>query len=603
VPVPARLTLEEAATIPVAYLTAHHALHTCARMRPGERILIHSAAGGVGLAAVRLALQAGLEVFATAGSLLKRKFLRDLGVPHTADSRTLDFADDFLARTHGDGVDIVLNSLAGPAMLRSLELLRRHGRFLELGKRDIYGGTAVSLGPFRNAISYTAIDMVDALMPTQVGAPLATLGRLLAEGVVAPLPYRAMPFGEAAQAFRLMAQGRHTGKIILTTDQTAVARRNYFSGAKPPLRGDVTYLITGGLRDLGLAFAEHCAERGARHLVLTSRGGAATAESRAGLARLRAMGVTVLARASDVASAPALTRLLAEIDRRMPPLRGVIHAANVYADQLVRTITPAGIDHVLRPKAYGAWNLHLHTKDRALDFFVMLSSVNVVTGAISLASYVMANMFCDYLAHYRRQLGLPALSLQLDRITDVGRVARNSKLTEYFNRFQWHGISSAEAVEGMVRMLANDATVNMLCSFNFSTGTPGAAAMLTLPRFALVTRDETGRGAGDTAASLRQRLGAAAAGEQHTIVTEFLRGVVAEVLRTTPRKIPLDKPLREIGMDSLMSVELMAHVESKLGLALPIQSVTTNPSVAHLADVALTLLVGTHPEKAGAAHV
>jgi acyl transferase domain-containing protein/NADPH:quinone reductase-like Zn-dependent oxidoreductase/acyl carrier protein len=593
--VPARLTLEDAATIPVAYLTAYYALHECARMRAGESILIHSAAGGVGLAAVRLALQAGLEVYATAGSLLKRQMLRDLGVRHVADSRTLDFADEIRALTNGEGVDIVLNSLAGPAMLRSLELVRRHGRFLELGKRDIYGGGALNLDPFRNAIAYNAIDMVDALTPARAGALLRTIARLLANGVITPLPHRVVPLGEAAQAFRMMAQGRHIGKIVLVADQTSLTCRDAFSGAKQILGSNATYLITGGLHGLGLALAEHLAARGARHLVLTSRRATSSAESRAGLARLRAKGVTVHARVSDVASAPALARLLAEIDRRMPPLRGIVHAANVYADTFIRATTPALLERVMRPKAYGAWNLHQQTCTRPLDFFVMLSSISVLFGTISQASYVMANMFCDALAHYRRGLGLPALSLQLDRITDVGHVARSRRLAGHFDRLHLPGVASGEAVEAIVRMLANDATLGLFTSFNFDGTSPATRAMLAPLRFDLVAHAAPGAGEGGSATGLRQRLGAAEPAEQRALVIEHLRGVVAEVLRMAPRRIPLDKPLREIGMDSLMAVELMAQVGTRLGVTLPMQSVADNPSLAQLAQVALQLLVGTPP--------
>jgi myxalamid-type polyketide synthase MxaE and MxaD len=279
----------------------------------------------------------------------------------------------------------------------------------------------------------------------------------------------------------------------------------------------------------------------------------------------------------------------------MPPLRGIVHAANVYADTFIRATTPALLERVMRPKAYGAWNLHQQTCTRPLDFFVMLSSISVLFGTISQASYVMANMFCDALAHYRRGLGLPALSLQLDRITDVGHVARSRRLAGHFDRLHLPGVASGEAVEAIVRMLANDATLGLFTSFNFDGTSPATRAMLAPLRFDLVAHAAPGAGEGGSATGLRQRLGAAEPAEQRALVIEHLRGVVAEVLRMAPRRIPLDKPLREIGMDSLMAVELMAQVGTRLGVTLPMQSVADNPSLAQLAQVALQLLVGTPP--------
>lgn len=592
-PLPDTMSFEEGATIPVVYLTAYHALHQLARAKAGERILIHSAAGGVGLAALRLALKAGLEVFGTAGSAMKRQLLRNLGAHHCANSRTLDFADEVMALTNGEGVDIVLNSLAGEAIPRSLETLRLYGRFLEIGKRDIYGGTDLSLKPFRNSLSYFAIDMARTLVPPHAGPLLNEILTLLREGTVTPLPTQSFPFDEATRAFRYMAQGRHIGKLALTMDQAPVTRRAAYDASRLQCRPDATYLVTGGLRGLGLALAEHLARRGARYLVLTSQSGPTTDEAQAGLARLQSQGVTVLARKSDVCSEADLATLLAEVERTLPPLAGVFHAATVYGDGLLREMSVDDFERPLGPKAYGAWNLHQQTLKYRLELFVMISSISAVIGNAGQANYVAANVFLDTLAQHRRRIGLPALSLQLDRIRDVGHVARNQELADYFARLRWWGVSSEQAMEGMDRLLANRPAVGLLTSFKWTRGTSGISTLLGSPRFEGLVRDESSD-TGSGAMGVRRRLDTAAPEEKPGIITEFLINEIADVLRISAKKVSLQRPLKEIGLDSLMAVELMTRVESKLGMSLPAQHLSADATVTSLANAALTLLgIGT----------
>jgi acyl transferase domain-containing protein/NADPH:quinone reductase-like Zn-dependent oxidoreductase/acyl carrier protein len=587
-PLPAEMSFEEAATIPVVYLTAYHALHQLAHAAAGERILIHSAAGGVGWAAVRLALKAGLEVYGTAGSPMKRQLLRSVGVHHVLNSRTLEFADEIMALTNEEGIDIVLNSLAGEAIPRSLELLRLYGRFLEIGKRDIYGGTAISLKPFQNSLSYHAIDMARTLVPPYAGPLLNDISGLMKSGTIAPLPSLSFPFSEAGRAFRHMAQGKHIGKIVLTVDQSPVSRRKAYKASRAKYRSDATYLITGGLRGMGLFLAEHLASRGARHLVLTSQSGPESVESQAGLARLRDAGVQVFARKSDITSEHELAELLREIDRDLPPLVGVIHAATVYSDGLLREMDAATYEKPLGPKAWGAWNLHQQTCHRSLDLFVMISSVSAVIGNAGQANYVSANLFLDHLAHYRRSKGLPALSLQLDRIQDVGHVARNEELADYFARLRWWGISSAQAAEGLDRLLENQSVVALLSSFKWTRSSSGIGTLLGSPRFEQLVRDESM--ADDGSAGIRHRLDNAAPEEKPDIVRDFLVREIADVLRTSARRLPQSRPLKEIGLDSLMAVELMSRIDSKLGMSLPVAHLSADATVMTLTDAALSQL-------------
>lgn len=217
VPKPKTLSFTQSAAIPTVYLTAYHGLHTLARLSEGERVLIHSASGGVGLAAMEIARWKGAEIFATAGSEEKRAWIRSMGVEHVFDSRSLQFADDVLAVTNGEGVDVVLNSLPGQAIPKGMSILRPLGRFLEIGKRDIYDDMQIGLLPFSRGISFHAIDL--GYLPVLKRPYVASLLRELADhfdaGRFAPLPMKTFAAKDAVDAFRFMSEGRHTGKLVV----------------------------------------------------------------------------------------------------------------------------------------------------------------------------------------------------------------------------------------------------------------------------------------------------------------------------------------------------------------------------------------------------
>ena len=251
------LSFEQAASIPIAFVTAYYALHEVARLGHGERVLIHAATGGVGLAAIQVARWLGAEIYATAGSPEKRAYLQALGIQHVMDSRSLSFADEVLALTDGQGVDVVLNSLSGEAIAKSLAVLAPYGRFVEIGKRDIYQNSQIGLWPFQKNLAYFAIDL-DRMVrerPAQVGDVLREVLQLIEAGTFTPLPTRVFPVSQVAEAFRLMAQAKHLGKLVIDMKNAEGA---VVQSAHPDrlVRADGTYLITGGLGGLGLGSGE-----------------------------------------------------------------------------------------------------------------------------------------------------------------------------------------------------------------------------------------------------------------------------------------------------------------------------------------------------------
>ena len=325
-PKPVRMSFDEVVTLPVAFITAQFTLHHLAKIQAGDRVLIHAAAGGVGLAAIALAKRAGAEIFATAGSPEKRAFLKSLGVPHVMDSRSLEFADEIMRITGGRGVDVVLNSLADQFVDRSFEAIGQNGRFLEIGKRGIWSPERAA--QLNRGIQYFIVDWgVDAKNnPALIDSMFHELIASFDRGELESLPHRVFPLREAKAAFRFMAQGRHTGKVVISH---AEMLRLDHAGSKFDPQG--TYLITGGLHGLGLMTAQWLAERGARHLVLTGRR-APDSEATAALTAMESQGISVRVAQADVSDAGAMKRLLEETRKTMPPLRGVFHSAGVLDD-------------------------------------------------------------------------------------------------------------------------------------------------------------------------------------------------------------------------------------------------------------------------------
>jgi acyl transferase domain-containing protein len=412
-PKPAALSFAEAATLPTAMFTAYYSLHHLGKLQAGDKVLIQAASGGVGMAAVQLAQLAGAEVYATAGKP-KWDALRQLGVQHIFNSRTLDFADEIMAATGGTGVDVVLNSLAGEFVDKSVAVLAAGGRFLEIGKRDVW--TPARFAAARPDATYHLIDLAAEMVvrPADVSPIFQEVMGLVADGQIRPSPLKTFPMSQVADAFRYMAQTRHVGKIIVT--QGAAGQSGF------QIRGDATYLITGGLAGLGLLTARQFVEQGARHLVLMGRSGASAA-AQAAIAAMEADGATIVVAQGDVARADDVARILQHIAAEMPPLRGVIHSAGVLDDAALLRQEWGKFVRVMAPKVDGAWILHNLTQRLPLDFFVMYSSTSAVTGSPGQGNHAAANAFMDALAHYRQAQGLPALSINWGVWSQIGSAA------------------------------------------------------------------------------------------------------------------------------------------------------------------------------------
>jgi len=587
---PPFMSFEEAATLPVAAITVYYSLHHLARLQKGERILIHGAAGGVGLAAVQYARSIGAEIFASAGSVEKREFLRRIGAQHVVDSRSLTFADDIREITYGEGIDVVLNSVAGDAIHKGLSILRPYGRFVELGKRDFYANSKLGLQPFCNNIQFFGVD-VDRLLvdrPALSRQLFSELAPLLDQRVFVPLPHRVFSVTRAAEAFRCMQHSRHIGKIVITMnglDQPAIDPGRPETALQ--LSPTASYLITGGRGGFGLATAEWLVRKGARHLAVIGRSKTTSPDAGASLERLRQNGAAVHEFAVDVADANQVAQLLRRMQREMPPLRGIIHCAAVIKDSSLVNMTKSVFQDVLRPKIAGAWNLHQHTLERNLDFFIMYSSATTLFGNEGQANYVAANLFLEALADHRRGLGLPALAVAWGAIGDVGHLARNTVVGRMLEeRLGVKLLAPTRALDRLEQAINSGARHIALAELSWSrlAVLPGVA---TAPKFALVREslnDPAGEGTGGDLEGFRVQLAGLSREEAISTVEQLLIKHVAGIVGMAPAKLTADRSLLDLGMDSLMLVELRLGLEKQFGIVIPTLELMDITTLARLAQ-------------------
>lgn len=604
-PMPQGLDPMAAATVPVAFLTAYYGLVSCARMRRGEWVLVHGGAGGVGLAALQIAKLKGARVIATAGSREKRALVKALGAEHVLDSRSLAFVDEVRAIT-GDGVDIVLNSLFGEAMERSLNALRPFGRFVELGKRDYVANTHIGLRPFRRNLSYFGVDL-DQVIQHQ-GDDGARMFRevmaLFNDGGLKPLPYQPFTAAETSDAFRLMQQSGHIGKIVISPPKAGTIMKDT---AKPFTVSETgVHLLTGGLGGFGLEAARWLIDRGAKHLVLAGRKGAATDEAKAIVAELSAQGVTVEAKAVDITSRASVDRLLAEIEQKGKKLAGVLHAAAVLQDGLISNIDAAALDAVIGPKVIGAQHLDAATRDRSLDYFVLFSSATTFIGNPGQGSYVAANGFMEGLARQRRRRGLPALAVAWGAIGDVGMLARNRAVMEGLaGRVGVTPMEARRCLDLMAEALecqgtSPDEAVIAIAAMHWGKARERLATMRS-PSYAELGSDQQVEAGGVQAINIGALLKGGDLDAVRKTVSDAIVEDIARILRLPKDDISRVRQLSEIGLDSLMGVELGASLQERFALDAPPAGLSSGMTVTELSESLIQAVSAPMDETAGVA--
>ena len=566
---PKSISPEAAATIPTAFLTAYYALVHLGQLKAGEAVLIHSAAGGVGQAAVQIAQQIGAEVYATA-SPPKWDLLKQQGIQHIFNSRDVEFASQIQQQTQGKGVFLVLNSLSGETISKSLSVLSPQGRFLEIGKADIW--PIEQMAQQRPDVDYQVVDLVAVTRdrPQLIQSMLQSLANQFHQGDLHPLPMQTFQSHQAIEAFRFMQQARHVGKVVITPPASVLAPSSNAS-----IDAEATYLITGGLGALGLQLAQWLVDEGARNLVLIGRT-APSKKTRQMIQKIESAKVSVQVLRVDIADLDSLKKALSSVLQSSTPLKGVFHLAGQIDDRLLSQQTWKSFERVMAAKVAGTWHLHKLTQNLELDHFVMFSSAASLVGSVGQVNYAAANGFLDAIAHYRHQLGLPALSINWGAWAGAGLAADDAVR----QRLKKAGIPTIQPETGLAA-LKHLMTSCRLAQVGVLPG--------ELTRWTQAVPGKSQQSASTT--SLKLKIQSAAADERAAMVSEHLIAQVAIVLGVKTATIDdFNSSFTELGLDSLTAVELRDRLQASLDCTLSATLVYDYPTLADLRDYLTNLL-------------
>ncbi|KAI5784766.1 hypothetical protein EDC01DRAFT_208974 [Geopyxis carbonaria] len=562
--------LTEMATMPVVFCTVLYALFEVARLKKGESILIHAAAGGVGLAALQVARYIGATVYCTASSPAKHAFLTSLGVPaeHIFNSRNTSFKPAVLAATNGAGVDVVLNSTINELLHESFACLSRFGRHVELGNRDIVDRGRLALAGFDGSRTFSFFYLGDLLeyRPAEVQRLLQQMLHLKRQGIITPItPMRCYDVAQLEQAMRYFTEGKHTGKVVVTyTDPDAAVR---FQPPPPEpalkLRSDATYLLLGGLGGLGRSLSERLVARGARSLLFLTPSGGSSAEAQATVQHLRSLGATVTVIRGSSANAADLESAISSAPSQ---IRGVINAGMVLRDGFMPALTAASFSTVSAPKVVATQAIYSALPRNALDFNITLSSISGVIGFVAQANYAAANTFTDAFAHWQR-VSSPAgsCSVNLGMVADVGHVAERAGVQAYLQRWGLYPISESDFLAALESALTHP-PAQLVTGFDPARvdsailSTPRLSHIAAASTFLSTTSKTASRAtANDGAAkSLLQQLKDTDDGEKEPMLIAAVKKKFITIMGLADDEVEVGRPLAFYGLDSMVAAEVRA---------------------------------------------
>ncbi|KAH7476085.1 Mycocerosic acid synthase [Fusarium oxysporum f. sp. matthiolae] len=581
-PIPKQLTASQAASIPVAYVTAYYALVHLGRLTDKDTVLIHAAAGGVGGAAIQIAKLCGARILATAGNPKRRAWVLGQGVAAVFDSRSVSFYDDIKAFTNDRGVDVVLNCLTGSLFSQSFACLAPFGRFLEIGTTDINRNTKLGVGQFSENRSFLAVD-VDrmALQKPELHARvLKDVYTLFESGKLVPPPITEYPITQLSRALKSLSRSAVIGKVVMTMPENTTIEASV--PTRLNLRADRSYLITGGASGLGLQIARFLAERGAKHLILVSRSGPKTAEDKAILLEMEASGVVITIEHADISNREMVASLFCKRD--WPTIAGIVHCANVLRELYSYDTSMEDFWTVFNPKALGAWNLHLETKDMHLDFFVMTSSISSMLGLIGQFSYAASNQFLDSLAHYRQANGLPGLSLNYGVLGDFASMTRKSvetdKLMGILRSYGLYAMSLPMVLSAFERSILQGATQRMPLNINWSVFLRAHPHLLRDGAFFGLDAEESRNGDPASCGSFSSPPGPAPS----EAIAETLRSRLAKILGVEVNQIALTEKIDQYAFDSITMTQIRGVILQEFRISFALMRLFQGPSLQEIAN-------------------
>jgi len=586
---PAAISFSEAATIPVTFLTTYYTLVHLAQLQPGEKILIHSAAGGVGMAAIQIAQNIGAEIYATA-STPKWKLLESMGVANIMDSRSLDFAQQIRSTTGGKGVDVVLNSLSGEFIAKSIEVLNPQGRFIEIGKQGIW--TKEDVAKVKPSINYSIVDLwqITQNKPELIQQMLSHLLPQFTTGKLKPLPYKIFDSNKIIDAFRYMQQGKHHGKIVITSATSnsncdrvkSPSAHRHNPSISPSITPNSTYLIAGGMGAIGLQVAQWLITKGVKSLVLVGRNDLKPQYQNI-LPKIQD-NTQVNCIKADITDTKQLNQVLQQIKLNLPPLKGVIHCAGITRDRPLHDLDWDDFQQVFAAKTKGAWNLHSLTAEYNLESFIMFSSAASLIGSAGQANYCAGNAFLDILAHARRSQGLPANSINWGAWEHTG-LASNPQITDSLKQKGIGAIEPREGIRILERLLLNNLIQIGVIPINWNIWqqnnkpTPFYEEVVNVNTLAKNTTN------------YKQQLLTAIPEQRESLLIEQIIQQVGNILGIKDiNKLDIELGFTELGLDSLSSVELRNKIQFSYELQLSQTVIFDYSNIRKLSNYLLSLI-------------
>ncbi|KAH8891529.1 polyketide synthase [Thozetella sp. PMI_491] len=605
---PSAMPFDVAASIPVVYCTAYYGLVELGKLAKGERILIHAAAGGVGQAAIQLAQVIGAEIFATVGNAEKKQLIMErYGIPEDRifSSRDTSFGPAIREATKGQGVDVVINSLAGEILRETWDCIAHFGRFIEIGKRDITSNSRLEMSKFNFNATFSSVDLTvyATERPQLMAQTFKEVMKLFSVGSLEPIaPITVFGISEVETAFRLLQSGKTVGKLVVVPQPGEQVKATHTKATSDLLRSDATYIIIGGTGGLGRSMSKWMVGKGARNIVLLSRSGRMDGPV-AELARdlKRSAGANIIVESCDVTDKESVVRMVDFCTQNLPPLAGLVHSSMVLRDILFEKMTFEDYQDVICSKVAGAWNVHdaLLQFNVQLDFFIAISSVAGIIGNRGQAAYAAANTFLDAFAQYRMRLGLPTAAIDLTAVADVGYLADNAeRQEEVLKSLSAETINEAEvlaliqaAIQGSMRQACNNH-----CLTGLKLGGEGVTAD-QLPYYATDARFTQLRDAAlamssTQGSSAQVSIGAALANakspdEAVEIVTGGVANKLGAILMVAVEDLDPQTPITKYGLDSLNAIELRNWITKELGANLQVLELLTSGSLTNLSSIIL----------------
>ncbi|KAH8804399.1 putative polyketide synthase [Xylogone sp. PMI_703] len=594
--IPDSMTFETAASLPVTYVTAYHSIYNIARLQKDETILVHAATGGLGQAIIELCQLIGAEIFATVGTLDKKKFLIDhFHIPedHIFFSRDHSFASGIKRMTKGKGVDAVMNSLAGEGLRLSWECIAPYGRFVELGQRDIGINSRLEMGQFIKNTSFTAFNLAYMVQynPKVANEVFTNVLDLFWKGAIkGPSPVEVYSFSDVEKAFRRMQTGGHMGKLVGRADADAMVKVIPLNRSKPLLRPDAAYVLVGGLGGIGRATALWMVGHGARNIIFVNRSGVKSDEARETIRVLEEMECKTAVFPCDITNEEQVKSFTEDTAKVMPPIKGVIQGAMLLRDTLFEKMSLEDYTTVLRPKVQGTWNLHKFLP-KDMDFFIMESSVSGIVGNASQAAYAAGNTFLDAFATYRTSQGLPATTIDLSAISGVGYLANNSELKQAMERQGFEFTNPKRLMALIESAIRNPARPGQQAHIITGLGTwneDSTLGALTLPLFSHFRKlcagntDSNKSGGGH---NLKEALKAAKTLDD---ASELILAALVEKISSRSgiglENINTSKSMPDYGIDSLVAVEMRNWITKDMDSTLPVLELLASDPLTHLAS-------------------